>query len=761
MKINGSLKFDASALSQIENLRVEKLSSLPTWTSNDVGRLVYITGTQIIWVGGASQWIAIATGGNASALQTEVDAIETSLGAGINNDGTFSSGGFSLGAAGTPTSFTDAINKLAAYASGASALTDLTDVSLASLANGDLFVYNSSTSQWNNKTVANSGVQPSSAILSGVNALAAGTGMVAKTGASSFSVRTITAPSAGITISNGDGVSGNPTLALANDLLAYENLGTTGVVVRTADGAATTRSVTGTAGRITVSNGDGVSGNPTIDLATVSQTNGGLLTKISIDTYGRISSSSAVVAADITALVDATYVNVTGDSMSGNLTFTGGAKVTGLPTPTNDTDAASKAYVDALQQGLSWKSAVRVATTGGISLSGPGSAIDGVALAVGNRVLVKNQSTASENGIYIFNGTAAAMTRASDMDSATEFDGSAVFVQEGTTNQNTGWTETATVTTVGTDPVTFVQFSGGAVYTFGTGLNLSGNTVTVNLGAGIGELPSGNVGIDLYNTASGALILTTDGSARSTGAASQLHLLLNGSGGLAQDASGLKINAASVTNAMLANSTHGLAADTGTSSVALGQTLTISGTAAQGISTSVSGQTVTLTIANATSSAKGVASFGTGLAVASGAVTLNASLDNLTNVSGTVAGASGSLLYKNGSTWQPIAASTFANSNIAIENLSNVADSAGTAGSILVTDGTTYTPKKIYFLYTTATAATTHTVTHNLNQKYCNVTVVDNTDNVIIPESIVFNTANQLTVTFNASIACSVVVMGV
>lgn len=108
-------------------------------------------------------------------------------------------------------------------------------------------------------------VQAWDADLDCLAALSAG-GIVARTGAGTCAVRTVTAPAAGITVSNGDGVAGNPTLALANDLAAVEGLSGTGFAVRTGTDAWAQRSITGTANEITVSNGDGVSGNPTLSL---------------------------------------------------------------------------------------------------------------------------------------------------------------------------------------------------------------------------------------------------------------------------------------------------------------------------------------------------------------------------------------------------------------------------------------------------------------------------------------------------------------
>lgn len=106
--------------------------------------------------------------------------------------------------------------------------------------------------------------QPHSDLLDSLNS--SGNGLLSKTDVDTITPRTLTAPASGITVANGDGVSGNPTLSLANDLAAIEGLSTTGLIARTATDTATTRTVTGTANEVTVTNGDGVSGNPTVSL---------------------------------------------------------------------------------------------------------------------------------------------------------------------------------------------------------------------------------------------------------------------------------------------------------------------------------------------------------------------------------------------------------------------------------------------------------------------------------------------------------------
>lgn len=129
-------------------------------------------------------------------------------------------------------------------------------------------------------------------------------------------------------------------------------------------------------------------------------------------------------------------------AMTGNLD-TGNQKIVNLQTPSGNNDAANKAYVDTaianLNSIFSSKQAVRVASTGNTTLTAPGVTIDGVTMANGERVLLKNQSSQVENGIYIFNGAGSTMTRSSDFDAWAEIPGALVTVAEGSTNQDTIW----------------------------------------------------------------------------------------------------------------------------------------------------------------------------------------------------------------------------------------------------------------------------------------------------------------------------------
>lgn len=155
--------------------------------------------------------------------------------------------------------------------------------------------------------------------------------------------------------------------------------------------------------------------------------------------------------------------------------------VVNLRDPVADQDAANKRYVDNLVNGLDWKNSARVATTADIDLSSAPASIDGVTLNSGDRVLVKDETDGEDNGIYVFNGAASAMTRATDFDENDEVTANAaVFVSEGTTYQDTGWTlVTDDPITVGTTVQTWTQFTGVGAIVAGDALEKTGNTLNV------------------------------------------------------------------------------------------------------------------------------------------------------------------------------------------------------------------------------------------------------------------------------------------
>ena len=183
--------------------------------------------------------------------------------------------------------------------------------------------------------------------------------------------------------------------------------------------------------------------------------------------------------------------------------------------PASAMHAATKQYVDAKVQGLDIKESVRAASTANVNLAtlDAGQALDGVTLAQGDRVLIKNQTTASQNGIYTINADGNAATRASDMAASSEAAGIFVFIEEGTTNSDNGFvcTTNDAADTVGTHDLAFVQFSGAGQITAGTALSKSANTLNVNVDGttvevnGSDQLQVKNLGISTAKLANDAV----------------------------------------------------------------------------------------------------------------------------------------------------------------------------------------------------------------------------------------------------------------
>jgi hypothetical protein len=201
--------------------------------------------------------------------------------------------------------------------------------------------------------------------------------------------------------------------------------------------------------------------------------------------------------------------------MSGAIAM-GTNKITGLGDPTNAQDAATKIYVDNSIQGLDAKASCRAGTTGNITLSGT-QTIDGVAVIAGDRVLVKDQNTTSENGIYV--ASASTWSRSADADTWDELVHAFVFVEQGTANANNGFVCTISAGgTLGSTAVTWVQFSGAGQVTAGAGLTKTGNTLNVGT-ASSSRIVVSSDDIDLATTgvtASTYKSVTVDGYGRVT-----------------------------------------------------------------------------------------------------------------------------------------------------------------------------------------------------------------------------------------------------
>lgn len=174
-----------------------------------------------------------------------------------------------------------------------------------------------------------------------------------------------------------------------------------------------------------------------------------------------------------------TVVNLQNDldskaNLSGAV-FSGDVQVPAIPVNANS--AIAKTYLDNALTGITWKNAVRAATTANITLVGT-QTIDGIAVVSGNRVLVKNQTDAKTNGIYSVD--AGTWTRVPDVDSSSEITTATVVSTNGTLNKNTQWTCSTPDIILGTTDINFSQIAGAGTYANGTGLLLSGNTFLID-----------------------------------------------------------------------------------------------------------------------------------------------------------------------------------------------------------------------------------------------------------------------------------------
>lgn len=201
-------------------------------------------------------------------------------------------------------------------------------------------------------------------------------------------------------------------------------------------------------------------------LATVNS-NVGTYTKITINAKGLATAGAQASLSDLSSPTSSFSM--------------GSQNVTNVADPVNAQDAATKAYVDNIAQGLDPKASCLYTTTGNITLSGLSTQSGGdwaSSLTAGDRILVKNQTAPAENGIYV--SDSSSWSRSSDMNAWNEFPSAFTFIEAGATEADTGWVCTVNAGgTLGTTAVTWVQFSGAGTYTAGTGLTLSGSQFSI------------------------------------------------------------------------------------------------------------------------------------------------------------------------------------------------------------------------------------------------------------------------------------------
>ena len=324
-----------------------------------------------------------------------------------------------------------------------------------------------------------------------------------------------TALNASAAITAGTSITATTTMTATGNITGG-NLNTGGKVVATGaveggsltDGTATIASGAGS-GFTTITGSGAITGGSLTD-GTATLASGSLTGAVNLTASGTVTASTKVSTPDVEGAAITITATGTNDSVTLAPTGTGtivasSKRITSLATPTGDNDAANKSYVDGVASGLDIKGSSVAATTAalpactyangssgvGATLTGDANgalaAQDGVTLLATERLLVKNQAAALQNGIYTVTtvgdgSNPFVLTRATDFDQASEIPGGFTFIEEGTVNADAGFVCTTNAgLTVGTTAINFEQFSGAGQITAGDGLAKSGDTLSVNV----------------------------------------------------------------------------------------------------------------------------------------------------------------------------------------------------------------------------------------------------------------------------------------
>jgi len=303
-------------------------------------------------------------------------------------------------------------------------------------------------------------------------------------------------------------ISGTPTTlagygitdaqALSAQLNSFAALATNGLVARTAANTIAARSLASTTPAATWTNPDAVAGNPSLAIANaVAAGNAGLMTGADKTKLDGVATGATANATDAALRDRATHTGTQTAATISNFdtqvrtnrldqmaaptaaVSLNGQVLTNVATPVSGTDGVNRAYVDNLINGTDWKNSVRVATTENIALSGL-LTIDGITLVVGDRVLVKDQTTATQNGIY--SAASGAWTRATDADTDAKVTaGMSVMVTEGTVQGDSQWRLTTNDAIVlGTTALAFAQIGAATSFAQGPGITIAGNVISVD-----------------------------------------------------------------------------------------------------------------------------------------------------------------------------------------------------------------------------------------------------------------------------------------
>lgn len=361
-----------------------------------------------------------------------------------------------------------------------------------------------------------------------LNALAAynTNGLLTQTAADTFTGRTITGTTNRLSVTNGDGVSGNPTLDISSSYVGQATITTLGTITTGTWTGTAIAAANGGTGQTTYTVGDLLAANTTSTLSKIAAVASGSVLKSAgtstLPVWGTLASTDLSNSSNI-ALLNGNQTFSGTNTFSNNITMNG--------TPSASTDVVTVGYVNNIvANGLKYHS-VRAATTGTLTISarttttltvgGTSFTLDGQTLSNGEYVLVKDSTTgasgagAADNGAYVVSGVGSSivLTRATYMDTAGEIDGHTFVIEDGTANVGTLWITTSEVTTLGTDTITFTQIqTTGTVTGTGASNRIAYWNGTSSLTSNSNFTLNGSVVTLGTGTAATSTILTTQGT---------------------------------------------------------------------------------------------------------------------------------------------------------------------------------------------------------------------------------------------------------
>ena len=676
MRLNGNLVLNAGGLSQIENAVIERVSSVPAFNAAEKGRFVFLTTDGKVYYNTGSAWSALATGGNAAALQTEVDALEASLGALIAATGEFNAAGATLTNVTGATSITDIISQLDSAISAAKAAV-VAEASRATAAEG---VLTTNLAAEASRATAAEGVLTTNLAAEVSRARGAEAGLASDL---ADEVTRATNAEAGLA---GD-IAAEATRATGAEAILTSNLNAE--VTR-----ATTAESQETASRIAA------------DVAAAAAASDQLTTETNARLAGDAAATTRMngIQAELDTTQAGAGLNVDGTfSAPGNTTYL--ADATSLK---NADVLLDKAIKDEVDRATGAEAGLASALANEAQLRADGDAALQSTIKSWVQTQIALDNTTDEARV----AAEAALRIAKDDALQAELDQTQASIGLGTDGKvipvtGTNYLDGISTVFAGAFVLdTQIKAVADALATETDDRTQADATFQANLDAekAARELKDNNLQAELNTTQAGAGLETTGAYVAPTGSNYLGAAVSLKDADYILDAA-VKVNADAIVS-LGSSSSAAIAAEQARA------------VAAEGV--------LTTNLAAEVSRAKGAEA------------TLTADLAS------------------------EVSRATAAEGVLTADLASEVSRATAAEGLLsTAVDEINANLSKIYFLYDGA-AATSHTVAHGLNQKYCNVTVVDaGTDEVIIPQSIVFDSANGLTVTLNAALAIKVVVMGV